>query len=71
MILRMMMMMTKTKMMMNDYDDVDDYLDEGLVQPLMWLIQGDTGSELGDTIIIIAIAIAIIVIVIVIIIVPS
>ena len=38
------------------------------MQPLTWLIQGDTGSELGDTIIITIIIVVIIVIVIVIVI---
>ena len=42
-------------MMMIHLDDDD--LDEGLVHPLTWLMQGDTGSELEEIIITIIIII--------------
>ena len=59
-------MMTTMMMMMIHLDDDD--LDEGLVHPLTWLMQGDTGSELEDIIITIIIIIIVVIIIAVIII---
>ena len=62
MMMRMRRTMMMTTMMMMMIHLVDDDLDEGLVHPLTWLMQGDTGSELEEiiiTIIIIIITIAI------------
>ena len=52
----------------DDDNDADDCLDEGLVPPLRWLRQGETGSELGDIIIIIIIVTLIMIIMMIIII---